>query len=118
RQQGVIRFAAGERDAEELALELLDVLDLGEDGDVSVDGDEIQVTMAPSNFEDTRRALEDRGLTIDDAEVTMNPSTNVQLDARQAPAVLRLLDALEEQDDVQQVYANVEIPDEVLASVT
>src|SRR5215471_11860656 len=103
RQQGVIRIAAKDRDAEELALELLDVLDLGEDGDVSVDGDEIQVTMAPSNFEDTRRALEDRGLTIDDAEVTMNPSTNVQLDARQAPAVLRLLDALEEQDDVQQV---------------
>jgi transcriptional/translational regulatory protein YebC/TACO1 len=42
----------------------------------------------------------------------------VQVDAKQAPSILRLLDALEEQDDVQQVYANVEIPDEVLASVT
>ena len=47
----------------------------------------------------------------------MHPSTNVELDARQAPAVLRLLDALEEQDDVQQVYANAEIPDEVLETV-
>ncbi|MGH7686029.1 MAG: YebC/PmpR family DNA-binding transcriptional regulator [Candidatus Dormibacteria bacterium] len=117
-QQGVIRFNARDRDPEELALELLDVLDLGDDGDVSVDGEEIQVTMEPAKFEDTRRTLEERGLTIDDAEVTMNPSNNVQLDAKQAPAVLRLLDALEEQDDVQQVYANVEIPDEVLAAVT
>jgi transcriptional/translational regulatory protein YebC/TACO1 len=48
----------------------------------------------------------------------MHPSTSVRLDARQAPAVLRLLDALEEHEDVQQVYANVEIPDEVLASVS
>ena len=117
-QQGVIRFSAKDRDPDELALELLDVLDLGDDGDVSVDGDEIQVTMEPAKFEDTRRTLEERGLTIDDAEVTMNASNNVQLDAKQAPAVLRLLDALEEQDDVQQVYANVEIPDEVLAAVT
>ena len=44
----------------------------------------------------------------------MNPSTSVALDAKQAAAVLRLLDALEEDDDVQQVYANAEIPDDVL----
>jgi transcriptional/translational regulatory protein YebC/TACO1 len=47
----------------------------------------------------------------------MNPSTSVALDAKQAAAVLRLLDALEEDDDVQQVYANAEIPDDVLESV-
>ena len=47
----------------------------------------------------------------------MNPSSSVELDARQAPAVLRLLDALEEHDDVQQVYANAEIPDDVLETV-
>ena len=117
-QQGVIRVAAGDRDPEELALELLDVLDVGADGDVAVDGGEVQVTLAPSRFEEARRTLEERGYTLDSAEVTMNPSTNVALDAKQAPSVLRLLDALEEQDDVQQVYANAEIPDEVLASVT
>ena len=48
----------------------------------------------------------------------MNPSTSVELDAKQAPAVLRLLDGLEEHDDVQQVYANAEIPDDVLQSVS
>jgi YebC/PmpR family DNA-binding regulatory protein len=118
RQQGVIRLKAVDRDPEDIALELLDVLDLGEDGDVSVDGDAVQVTVAPTNFEDARRTLEERRYAIEDAEVTMQPTTNVQVDAKQAPSILRLLDALEEQDDVQQVYANVEIPDEVLASVT
>jgi transcriptional/translational regulatory protein YebC/TACO1 len=114
----VIRLKAVDRDPEDIALELLDVLDLGEDGDVSVDGDAVQVTVAPTNFEDARRTLEERRYAIEDAEVTMQPTTNVQVDAKQAPSILRLLDALEEQDDVQQVYANVEIPDEVLASVT
>jgi YebC/PmpR family DNA-binding regulatory protein len=117
-QQGLIRVSAQGRDPEEIALGLLDFLDLGDGGDVSVDAEGVQVLVAPSRFEDTRRALEEHGATIEDAEVTMQPTTNVEVDAKQAPAVLRLLDALEEQDDVQQVYANVEIPDEVLASVT
>ncbi len=116
-QQGLIRVDARGRDPEELALELLDAVDVGDDGDVTVDGREVQVTVAPARFEETRRTLEERGYTIDTAEVTMNPSTSVELDARQAPAVLRLLDALEEHDDVQQVYANAEIPDDVLESV-
>jgi YebC/PmpR family DNA-binding regulatory protein len=116
-QQGVIRLATAKRDPEEVALELLDAVDVGADGDVSVDGGDVVVTVSPQRFEDTRRALEQRGASIDSAEVTMNPSTSVQLDARQAPAVLRLLEALEEHDDVQQVYANAEIPDDVLESV-
>ena len=116
-QQGVIRVSARERDPEELALELLDVIDVGEGGDISVDGSDVEVTLAPARFEDARRVLEDRGYPVESAEVTMNPSTSVELDARQAAAVLRLLDALEEQDDVQQVYANAEIPDEVLETV-
>jgi transcriptional/translational regulatory protein YebC/TACO1 len=117
-QQGVIRLNAADRDPEELALELLDVIDVGDDGDIAVDGDEVQVTVAPSHFEDVRRTLEERGAAIDSADVTMQPTTTVEVDAKQAPQVLRLLDALEEQDDVQQVYANVAIPDEVLAAVT
>ncbi|MBV9099730.1 MAG: YebC/PmpR family DNA-binding transcriptional regulator [Candidatus Dormibacteraeota bacterium] len=116
-QQGVLRVQGAGRDPEELALELLDVVDVGDDGDVSVDGGEVQVTVDPTRFEATRRALEERGYSLDSAEVTMNPSTSVPLDARQAPAVLRLLDALEDHDDVQQVYANAEIPDEVLETV-
>jgi YebC/PmpR family DNA-binding regulatory protein len=115
--QGVIRIAAEKRDPEEIALELLDLLDVGEDGDISVDGDQVQVTLAPHLFEDARRRVEEAGLTVDSAEVTMNPSTLVPLDAPQARQVIRLLEGLEDQDDVQQVYANAEIPDEVLESV-
>ena len=117
RQQGVLRLDAGDADPEELALEVLDAVDVGEEGDVAVDGGSVQVTVAPTHFEEVRRALEGRGHTLENAEVTMTPSTSVAVDAKQAPAVLRLLDALEDHDDVQQVYANVEIPDEVLESV-
>lgn len=115
--QGIIRVSATGRDPEELALQLVDVVDVGDDGDISVDGDAVQVTLAPTRFEDARRSLEEGGYTVEHAEVTMNPTTSVQLDARQATAVLRLLDALDEHEDVQQVYANAEIPDEVLESV-
>ena len=116
-QRGVIAVAAGGRDPEELALELLEVVDVGADGDISVDGSGVQVTLAPALFEQARHTLEERGYTIEDAEVTMTPSTSVPLDGKQAPAVLRLLEALEEHDDVQQVYANAEIPNDVLESV-
>jgi len=115
--QGVIRVSAAGRDVDELALELLDVVDVGDDGDITVDGDSVQVTVAPTRFEDARRTLEEGGYAVESAEVTMNPSTSVQLDAGQATAALRLLDSLEEHDDVQQVYANAEIPDDVLESV-
>jgi YebC/PmpR family DNA-binding regulatory protein len=117
RQEGVLRIAAGDADPEELALEVLDAVDLGEEGDVAVDGGSVQVTVAPARFEEVRRTLEGRGYTVESADVTMSPSTSVAVDAKQAPAVLRLLDSLEEHDDVQRVYANVEIPDEVLESV-
>ena len=67
---------------------------------------------------EARRRLEEARYTVEAAEVTMNPSTLVTLDASQARLVLRLLDNLEEHEDVQQVYANAEIPDDVLESVT
>jgi YebC/PmpR family DNA-binding regulatory protein len=117
RQQGVLRLDAGDADPEERALEVLDVVDVGEEGDVGTENGSVQVTVPPARFEAVRRALEERGYTVESAEVTMAPSTTVAVDAKQAPAVLRLLDALEDHDDVQQVYANVEIPDEVLQSV-
>jgi YebC/PmpR family DNA-binding regulatory protein len=116
--QGVIRVASGSRDPEEIALELLDAVDVGDDGDIAVDGRSVQVTLAPARFEEARRRLEAAGYELESAEVTMNPSTSVPLDAGQARAVLRLLESLEEHDDVQQVYANAEIPDEVLESVS
>ena len=116
-QQGIIRVATDGADPEVLALELLEAVDVGDDGDVRVDDDEVVVTVAPSQFEAARSAIEAAGRTVESAEVTMNPSQNVVLDAKQATAVMRLLDTLEDDDDVQQVYANADIPDDVLESV-
>ncbi|MFI5312642.1 MAG: YebC/PmpR family DNA-binding transcriptional regulator [Candidatus Dormibacteria bacterium] len=117
KQEGVLRVSAAGRDPDELALELLEVVDIGSDGDVSVDGDAVMVTVDPARLEGVRTTLENAGHRVDSGEVTMNPSTSVPLDAKQATAVLRLLENLEEDDDVQQVYANAEIPDDVLESV-
>ena len=57
-------------------------------------------------------------MTIEHAEVTMQPSQTVPVGEDKAPAVLRLLEALEEEDDVQQVYANFDIPADVLERVS
>lgn len=116
-QQGVLRVAAAGRDPDELALELLEVVDLGADGDITVADDAVVVTVSPAQFEAARSALEGTGNTVESGELTMDPSTSVSLDAKQATAVIRLLENLEEDDDVQQVYANAEIPDEILESV-
>ena len=117
RQQGIIRVECGGDDPDDVALQLLDSLDLGAEGDVAVDAGAVQVTVAPGDFEQARRAVEAAGRGIESAEVTMNSSTTVDLDARQANAVIRLLDGLEDHDDVQQVYANAAMPDDVLESV-
>lgn len=113
-QQGIVRVESQGRDVEELALELLEAVDLGADSDVRVDGDTAEIVVAPQQVEQVRQAVESGKYVVESAEVTMNPSTSVELDAKQAPVVVRLLEALEEHDDVQQVYANAEIPDDVL----
>jgi len=117
-QRGVIRVSAAGADADELAVQLLDVVDVGADGDISVESGAVTVTVPPALFEETRRTLEQAGQSIESAEVTMTPITSVQLDTKQAPAVLRLLESLEDHDDVQQVHANAEIPDDVLEQVS
>ena len=61
--------------------------------------------------------LEGAGVTIDSADVTYLPSTSVPVDESSAGKVLRLVDALEDLDDVQEVYANFDIPDSVLAGM-
>ena len=64
-----------------------------------------------------RNAIEAAGFKIDNAEVTMIPSTTVDLDLETAPKLLRLIDMLEDCDDVQNVYHNGEISDEVAAQL-
>jgi len=86
--------------------------------DISIDGDSIEVTTGPNEFEAVRDALEQAGARIENAEVTMHPKSTVPVGEDKAAGVLRLMEALEEDDDVQQVYANFDIPADVLERVS
>ena len=88
-------------------------LEAGAD-DVRDDGDPVVVVTAPNSLEAVKAALEGRGFRAASAEVTMEPSTTVPLAGEQAEAMLKLSEALEDLDDVQAVYANFDIPDEVM----
>lgn len=85
--------------------------------DISDDGDQWQITTAPADFMAVREALEQAGIGYVSAELTMLPKSTVQLDEKEARQILRLIDALEENDDVQDVHANFDISQEVLEAV-
>jgi YebC/PmpR family DNA-binding regulatory protein len=86
--------------------------------DVTLDGSSYQVTVAPESLTAVREAIEGAGLPVDSAELTMVPKTTVEVDEENvARKVLRLVDALEENDDVQDVYANFDIPERMLEAV-
>ena len=86
--------------------------------DVERDGSSYQVTAAPELLASVREAIEAAGYTIDSAELTMIPKTTVEVaDESDAKKVLRLVDQLEDNDDVQDVYANFDIPEQVLEAV-
>src|SRR5438093_1529503 len=91
--------------------------DAGAD-DVRNTDDGWEIVCDAKEFAKVRKAIEASGLEIDRAELTMLPQTTVPLDASGARPVLRLMDAFEELDDVQGVYTNFDVPDEVLAEVS
>jgi YebC/PmpR family DNA-binding regulatory protein len=95
---------------------MLAALEAGAD-DVRPSGDQWEIITAPSDLAAVRDAMEAAEIAVDTAEVTQLPSTSVPLDESKARQVLRLVDALEDLDDVQAVYANFDISDEVLAAV-
>ncbi|MFN8037807.1 MAG: YebC/PmpR family DNA-binding transcriptional regulator [Acidimicrobiales bacterium] len=93
---------------------MLAALDAGAE-DLVDEGDTWRLTTAPTDLPSVREALEAAEIAFDEADVTMLPTMTVPLEtADAARAVLRVIDALEENDDVQDVYANFDIPDEVL----
>lgn len=84
---------------------------------VTYDDGAIDVYTAWEEMGAVRDALEAAGLKADNAEVSMIPSTKADMDAETAPKLLRLIDMLEDCDDVQEVYHNGEISDEVAATL-
>jgi len=86
--------------------------------DVRRSDDGWEIVSRPKEFAPVRKAIADAGLPIERAELTMLAQSTVPLDAAGARPVLRLLDAIEELEDVQEVYTNFDVPDEVLAEVS
>jgi YebC/PmpR family DNA-binding regulatory protein len=113
--RGVIVIPRDGIDADDVALTAIDA---GAD-DVDTDADDvIEVWTDPGRLEGLRRALEEAGVAIESAELTMQPTARVEVDDSVARTNLRLLEALEELDDVQRATANFDLPAELLAEVT
>jgi len=89
------------------------VLEAGAE-DMKSDEKNFEITTSAQDFENVKQALEVKGIKWQVAEITMVPNSTVKLTGSDAKAVLGLVEALEEHDDVQQVYANFDIPDEIL----
>ena len=113
-RKGVISANAGKHDPEDVGLAAIEA---GAD-DVSVEGSSVEITTPPAAFEKVKAAMEALGVTVDNAEITMQPKQTVAVGEDKAAAVLRLMESLEEDDDVQQVYANFDIPTNVLERVS
>jgi len=86
-------------------------LDAGAD-DIGDGGEVFEVTVAPERLEDVKTALDTAGIPVASAEVAMVPQSTVTLRGREAEQTLKLLEVLEDHDDVQKVAANVDIPQE------
>jgi YebC/PmpR family DNA-binding regulatory protein len=112
-RKGVVTLDKGAVGEDDLVLLAADA---GAD-DVADLGDEWQVTTPPTDLHAVRTAIEAAGVAVKSGDLTMQPTTAVELDEAGARAVLRLVDALEDHDDVEAVYANFDIPDAVLESV-
>ena len=113
-RRGVVLVPAAGVDEDELTLAAAE----GGAEDVARDGDTYVVTSAPELLSAVREAIEAAGFTIDSAELTMVPKTTVEVaDEDDAKKVLRLIDQLEDNDDVQDVWANFDIPEQVLEAV-
>jgi len=113
-RRGVVVVPADGVDEEELFLAAAD----GGADDIERDGDVFQVTSAPESLAAVRAAIEAAGFALDSAALHLVPKTTVALDDEsKARQVVRLIEALEENDDVQDVYANFDIPEQVLEAV-
>ncbi|MFQ5781334.1 MAG: YebC/PmpR family DNA-binding transcriptional regulator [Nitrospiria bacterium] len=93
-------------------------LDAGAEDIRSDDPVNFEVISSPADFETVKKALFDAELPSSFSEVTYLPQSSVRLEGKEAEQMLRLVGALEDQDDVQNVFANFDIPDEVMAKVT
>jgi YebC/PmpR family DNA-binding regulatory protein len=111
--RGLITVAREGSDADEVALAAIDAGAV----DVDTDADPIEIYTEPSDLEAVRTSLEAAGVNVEGAESAMLAKQTVSLDAEHVRKAMRLVELLEDLDDVQRVTANVDIPEELLAEV-
>ena len=114
-RRGVVLVTSDGVDEDELFMAAAD----GGADDIEADGDVIQVTSTPEALQAVRGAIEGAGFPIESAELSLLPKNTVAVDDEgKARQLMRMIDALEDDDDVQEVYANFDIPEQVLEAVT
>ena len=111
--RGLITVPRDGVDADEIALAAIDA----GASDVDTEADPIEIYTEPGDLEAVRKALDAAGVNVESAENAMLPKQTVSLDAEHVRKALRLMDLLEDLDDVQRVTANVDIPEELLAEL-
>jgi YebC/PmpR family DNA-binding regulatory protein len=111
-KKGVV-LVDGERYRED---DLIVAIDAGAE-DVARDGDSIKVVCAAEDLGAVRAALDESGIDVQQAEIAMEPKTVVEVAGGDAPQLMRLMEALDEHDDVEAVHANFDIPEAVLEEV-
>lgn len=111
-QRGLVTVEANGADPDEIQLSAIEAGAL--DVDVSDDGSTVEVITEPGDTESVRQALTDAGFAIEKAELSRVPQNTVPLDEHAAMSTLKLLERLDDLDDVSRVYSNAEFTDEVL----
>ena len=91
------------------------ILDAGAE-DMTTEDDAYEITTPPENFEAVRKALEQKGIKVESAELQMVPQNTLRVEGKDAEHVLKLMEVLEEHDDVQHVYSNFDIDLKIMAS--
>jgi len=112
-QKGLITVKTETKGEEEL-MEL--AIEAGADDMKTVD-DHYEITTSVESFEDVRKALEDAGIKLETAELTRIPSNTVEMDEKKGKALLKLMDILDDHDDIQKAYSNFDIPDDVMNAI-
>ena len=110
-QRGLIAVAGGAGDPDDIALAAIDAGAT----DVDTESDPIEISTEPSDLLSVQTSLEQAGVKVDSAELTMVAKQLIEVDVDKARSNLRLIEALEDSDDVQRVTANFDLPDEIIA---
>ena len=113
-KKGLISFDKEKVDEDKL-MEV--ALDAGAE-DINDEGTTLEVITASNDFEAVKEALDKKGLQYIYAKISMIPQNTVKLNEKEAEQVLKLMEALEDSDDVQSVYANFDIPDDIVEKIT